>query len=621
MILALSLLFFLSGISALIFESLWFQLAARVFGSSVLAASIVLTSFMTGLALGSGLIAFKSDRILNPLRLFAALEIIVGISGLFIVLLFPHITIMCANIFRAYLSAPLLLNVIRLSLAMALMIIPSTAMGITLPIIIKAVYSIRRNFGSVLGLLYGWNTLGAVIGVLLTEIFLIKRLGIRGAGVTAALISTVIGVSAFILSKKNPVVVKSEELQLNRGDRISYRSRKILMAAFLSGFALLALEVIWFRFMALFFMNSSLNFAIMLAVVLAGVSFGGLSASRWFSATEDADRRLVLFPALNVIFICLLYGSFHAVLNFISRISGINYTLISSLYLMFPVSFISGVIYIILGHALHDEMRHEVKAGGLLALSNTIGAAAGSLIAGFLFIPKIGIEGSFAVVAGIYLFIIFLNVARPIDVRSNIFKTTQKTVLAGCLITLALFPRGLMDNVLSRWPITLFTDIGAKRVAVREGINGTIQYTRQDLLGKPYYYRLVTNSSRMSGTMLKARRYMKYFAYLPLALQRAPKKALLIGYGVGTTAKALTDNRDLEEIHIVDISEDIVNMSNVVFPDANEDPAKDPRVSIHIEDGRFFLMTTRMKFDIITAEPPPPKNAGIVNLYSEEYFA
>ena len=102
MILLLSLLFFLSGLTALIFESLWFQLAARAFGSSVLAASIVLTSFMAGLALGSGLAAFKSDRIRNPLRLFAVLEIVIGLSGLFIVLLFPHITIMCAKIFRAY---------------------------------------------------------------------------------------------------------------------------------------------------------------------------------------------------------------------------------------------------------------------------------------------------------------------------------------------------------------------------------------------------------------------------------------------------------------------------------------------------------------------------------------
>ena len=131
---------------------------------------------------------------------------------------------------------------------------------------------------------------------------------------------------------------------------------------------------------------------------------------------------------------------------------------------------------------------------------------------------------------------------------------------------------------------------------------------------------MVTNAYSMSATSLKAKRYMKYFIYLPVAIHHNPKTALLIGFGCGMTAKALTDTKSLQDIQILDISKDVIEMSNVIFPLTEENPVFDPRATVHIEDGRFFLLTSERKFDIITAEPPPPKTAGIVNLYTQEYF-
>jgi hypothetical protein len=124
----------------------------------------------------------------------------------------------------------------------------------------------------------------------------------------------------------------------------------------------------------------------------------------------------------------------------------------------------------------------------------------------------------------------------------------------------------------------------------------------------------------MSATTAFARRYMKLFVYWPVALHPAPRRALLISYGVGSTAKALVDTRALEHIDVVDISRDILELSRVVHPESADDPLGDPRVRVHIEDGRFFLQVTGERYDLITAEPPPPKNAGVVNLYTREYF-
>ena len=159
-----------------------------------------------------------------------------------------------------------------------------------------------------------------------------------------------------------------------------------------------------------------------------------------------------------------------------------------------------------------------------------------------------------------------------------------------------------------------------KRVAYKEGMNETIQYLRKDIFDKPYFHRLVTNFHSMSGTNIHARRYMKLYVYLPISLQKSSKNAALIGFGTGMTAKSLVDTKSFEHIAFVDISKDVFGMSKIVFPNPMENPINDPRVQRHIEDGRFFLLTTSRKYDLITGEPPPPTNRGIVSLYTQEYF-
>jgi len=142
----------------------------------------------------------------------------------------------------------------------------------------------------------------------------------------------------------------------------------------------------------------------------------------------------------------------------------------------------------------------------------------------------------------------------------------------------------------------------------------TITYLRKDYAGEPEYYKMLTNSYSMSGTTPGSRRYMKLYVYMPVALHQAPRKALLISYGVGSTAKALTDMEELRQIDIVDISREILEMSDLVYGDSPEHPLRDPRVQVHVEDGRYFLQTSSSQYDIITGEPPPPKVAGVVDL-------
>ncbi len=134
------------------------------------------------------------------------------------------------------------------------------------------------------------------------------------------------------------------------------------------------------------------------------------------------------------------------------------------------------------------------------------------------------------------------------------------------------------------------------------------------------HYQLVTNSHSMSATIPRAARYMRLFAYLPLALRPQSESALVISFGLGSTLDALTEAPGLRSIVVVDISRDILELGRAIYPPPRRYPLDDPRVRVQVEDGRFYLLTARRQFDVITAEPPPPKNAGIVNLYSKEYF-
>ena len=185
---------------------------------------------------------------------------------------------------------------------------------------------------------------------------------------------------------------------------------------------------------------------------------------------------------------------------------------------------------------------------------------------------------------------------------------------------LLVFPHGLMNQVFHQFPINQLIAVGEHRVALREGRLETLQYLRSDSFGRPDYYRLVTNNHSMASTDVRSRRYMRLFAHLPSVLHPRPQSAALLGVGLGVTAKALTEDARFTSIDVVDISPDIPDMLRVVYPNRSDNPLQDPRVRLHLEDGRFFLATTRQRFDVITAEPPPPHYAGVANLYSTEFF-
>lgn len=615
----------MSGASGLIFETLWFRLSGLAFGNSVWASSLVLASFMGGLAIGNAISVKYGELVRNPVRFYAILEILIALTGMGLVYFLPVLTNALVPLFHPFMETPLVLNSLRLFFAFSIMLIPAAAMGMTLPVLVKALHTGESDYGQILGRLYGINTLGAVLGTVVGDTFLISWLGITGTGLTAALLNCLAAALALMISRtsvRSPVTREPRVLFRKLLGQLRPGAWRLLAASFLAGGILLALEMVWFRFLLLFFNARSLVFSIMLGVVLAGIGLGGLATSWLLQRRPTVHRHLPTFFLISGTLVIILYGGFSLVYQGVGDMPHIFKILSTFAFLMLPASLLSGMIFALIGERLYDDLRSDTSTTGLLTLCNTSGAMVGAFLSGFVLIPELGMEKSFFLLALLYGVGAVLVLEGDTSLRSSVQRLIPTLSLLIFIASALFFPFGTMEGTIlpaSRAKVIAgVSDI--KTAAVREGQTETIQYLRKEMFGKPLSYRLMTNNHSMSGTNIFGRRYMKLFVYLPMAIHPQIERALLISFGVGSTAKSLTDSKELKHIDIVDISKDILDLSSVVFPGTDDNPLNDPRVNVHVEDGRYFLQTTSEHYDLITAEPPPLKNSGVVNLYTEEYF-
>ena len=252
----LSVVLFLSGISALIFETLWLRLSGLAFGNSIWAAALILSSFMAGLALGTAIAASAKLQRVRPLKFYAALEIAVAVFGCTIVFALPILGELLRPLFQALWSHQTILLGLRVLISFVILLAPTTAMGLTLPVIMEDRALANAQFGRAIGILYGFNTLGAVAGALIGELFLIKAFGLLGTSLAAGMLNVIAAVVALLLSRSEERPTRPP-LQPHESPRSRFTFDyqlpwRLLIVSFGAGCALLALEVIWFRFLRLY---------------------------------------------------------------------------------------------------------------------------------------------------------------------------------------------------------------------------------------------------------------------------------------------------------------------------------------------------------------------------------
>ena len=620
-----SAILFLSGTSALLFQTLWLRLSGLAFGNSVWSAALILSSFMAGLALGSAIAASTTLARLRPLRLYAGLEMVVAIFGCTLVFALPLLGEWMRPVFQALWNHQQLLNVLRVAVSFLILLIPTTAMGLTLPILLEDPLLRRREFARSIGLLYGANTLGAMAGALLGEAYLVRAYGLWGTAFTAACICCGAAAMAWIFGGQQPAAAGQTPPRFRlRPSLETPPPWRLLFVSAGAGALLLGLEVIWFRFLRLYVASTSTAFSIMLAVVLAGIGLGSLLSS--LIPDRIVPRRsllpvLLLLAASATLLSYLLFPVPHVPPNLPAFDRAFwQQTALLSLVLMFPVAFLSGILLPAIVTSVQSEVSGWMNNTGLTILFNTIGAALGPFLAGFVLLPRFGFQSSLIFCATIYAALGVLTTQRQSWSTRQFFGIATVSLSAGFVILLLLFPfhRDETHFANARRPYEGDGSILIKKV---EGSADTFQLLRRELYDQPYFYRLITNSYSMSGTMPRSQRYMRLFAYLPLALRPECKHALLIGYGVGVTADAFIRAPRLKHLDIVDISQEVFDLADFYTGPLYSNPLRDPRVTTFVQDGRFFLQACPARYDIITGEPPPLKMAGTVNLYTEQFFS
>jgi spermidine synthase len=615
---SISVAFFASGAASLIFEIVWFHRLGLVLGNGVAATNIVLASFMAGLAVGSAGARAFGQRVSRFLHAYAYLEAIVALAGIGVTVGVVHLVGVIGITTRALADSSWLVNVVRSATAFLVLVVPTAAMGASLPMLVAALSRNEAGFGRVLGQLYGWNTLGAVSGSMAAELVLIPRFGVIGTGWIAAALSGAASAVAFCISGR--LSVASAQGAREAAPRVaSSDSAWLLTAAFAAGACLMALEVVWIRFLSLFVIATTLAAALMVAIVLTGIGIGGLVGSMWLERRPHAHLQLATVSLTGCIVTLLAYEAFQ-LLDPAPRTTDSLRILWMAAAITFPTSIVSGTMFTLLGQALKLRIVSETATVGSLVLANVTGAACGALTATLVLLPRLGIEASLFLLSLVYA------ITGGVLIRSSWAAKSRRRIqlswwaLVVALVVIATFPFGLISSGYFPRVVAPWASDGAKLIATADGPYETIFLLKRDWLGQPLYHRLVTNGFSMSGTSLSARRYMKYFVYWPAVLKGGHlHRVLVICYGVGATVQAATEAPSVAAIDVAEISASVVRMSDVIYPH-DKNPLRDARVHLHLEDGRQFLQTTPQRFDLITGEPPPPPVAGTPNLYSSEYF-
>src|SRR6266568_8759094 len=627
----LSGILFLSGIGALIFETVWLRLSGLAFGNSVWAAALILSSFMAGLALGNAIAASSKVRRWRPLHLYAVLELAVAVLGCTIVFGLPLLGGWLRPVWQTLWEYQPMLLGLRFMLSFVILLVPTTAMGLTLPVLMEDPILRRASFGRAIGFLYGANTLGAVAGAVVGEAYLIEAFGLRGTGLAAGLASCIAAAIALVVARREgdtTALIPERTFPL----RLDVRYRppwRLLFTSFGTGSILLCLEVVWFRFLRLYLASSSTTFAVMLAVVLAGIGVGSIVAGAIHRRSARMNQLLPILLLLAAIAALLSYLFFPGELV---RTPAGAFDIASwreigllCVALMFPVAFLSGILFPSIVARVQAKVGDRMNSTGITTLFNTTGAAAGPLLASFVLLPGIGFQWGLLVCAAGYAFLAVLASERSDWSARRLHGLTMVALAAALILIVVMFPYRRAERHFHHAAVPYGTDpdgnFRAQLVKRFEGSADTWQLLRYNLFGEPHRYKLLSNATSMYGTNVSSQRYMRLFAYLPLAFRPESEDVLLLCYGCGVTADAFLHGPHVKRMDAVDISKEVFALADLYSGINYSNPLRDPRTPAIVQDGRFFLQASPRPYDIISGEPPPPKIAGSVNLYTQEFFS
>jgi predicted membrane-bound spermidine synthase/tetratricopeptide (TPR) repeat protein len=635
-------IFFLSGATGLVYELIWVRLTGLVFGNTSQAIAVVLGAFMAGLAIGSWQLGRYVDRVSRPLNLYGKLEIGIGLTAAVVPFVFQALHKVYWAVTPSIQAIPGGSVLLRFLTSFAILIVPAFLMGGTLPVLAKFFTQTVQEVQRKVGLLYALNTFGAAFGTLVAALFFIPNLGNIRTSLLIASLNVVIGLFAILLDLRwssvtnpddgEPLPSESPDPEtLSPTDETS--GQLVLMALAGSGFVSMLYEVAWTRALTAMIGSSTYAFSIMLVTFLLGIAAGSSIVSR---LRTRASLRLLGQAQLGVALggLIFLTGYMVAPLVVVGALRALFYSFPAMLLTQFVVcAFLMIVATISMGATLpiasqiySSKIKLLGRSIGSIYSVNTLGAIAGSLIAGFVFVPLIGTERT--ILAGL-----FGNAAMAALILSAPAAERKRDLLkwvAIALLVLATYsmkgrvfwsPESLDQGIivyakmLDAHPEYTIDEhyIDTDVVYFKEGRNATISARRgEDYVGLRTNGKVDASNKDDMTTQLM-------IGFLPFLYHSNPKNAMIIGYGSGVTVGAAATYKEVEAIDCVEIEPAVVG-AGPVFSSINRKSYENPKVTIMYDDARNYMNVTRKQYDVIISEPSNPWIAGVASLFTSEFY-
>jgi spermidine synthase len=631
--------FFLSGAAGGIYEVIWTKQLLLVFGASSFAISTVLTSYMAGLAIGSYFIGKYVDRKQdNPIKIFAFLELCIGVCGILIIFLIPLINKVYYSLYSTLLPNFYLKNIVRFVLCFLVLVVPTILMGGTLPVLSRGLFTRENSFGRHIGSLYSINTLGAMSGALLVGFFFLPNLSIVRSTLWAFAFNSATALIAFAVSNRYLAAEKLAVKPISHGERAKKKKKEtedkktkmpfgdeplpgtlLLGVAAVAGFTSMSYQIIYTRLLKLVFSNTIYAFTIILVAFLAGIGLGSLVVARFADRIKRKALTIGLIQiALGIAAIWAMPIVFSS-LTILNKVYGLyknlgwnGYTFSRftvSFLVILGISSLSGATFpLVIKFRKKGKQLTGERVGEVYAV-NTLAAVIGSFTGGFVVIPALGTYWGLIAVLSLNVIAGMLAIF-----RSKLTSQKRKLIIvaAGILAviaSIAVNPKIIFVGKLKK------PGENIKVVYMDEGASASIYLL---LNTETNSRKLYTDGILAIDTSYESLQTIRLLGHIPTLLCRDPKDVLVIGFGMGKTTSSIA-RHPVESIDCIEIVPEVIKAARY-FKDLNDDILSDPRVNIVIDDGRSFLFGMDKKYDVISCDPIHPA-FGSPALYTREYYS
>ncbi|HKH74326.1 MAG TPA: fused MFS/spermidine synthase [Vicinamibacterales bacterium] len=620
---ALLLLFVGSGCAALIYEVVWFQLLQLSIGSSAVSLGVLLGIYMGGMCLGSLLLPKYLNRRNHPLRVYALLELGIAVFGIIVLFAVPIV----GRIYTSIAGTGQISLVLRAIVAAICLLPPTLLMGATLPAIARWVETTPKGV-SWLGYFYGGNLAGAVAGSLLAGFYLLRVFDMPTATGVAVALNVVVALLALLVASRTPhtvITAAPGDTQVAASSTLEV-SRLVYIAIALSGLTALGSEVVWTRVLSLLFGATTYTFSLILAVFLVGLGIGSSLGSSM--ARNLKNPRIALGWCQLALCACLAWAAYTTSASLpywpinpsISTSLSYNFQLdlMRAIWVMLPGAILWGASFPLALAAVATPGQDSARLVGGVYAANTVGAIIGATLISLVLVGTVGSQKTQQVLIGIAAMSALLMLMPAVGETRKPLTSTPVVVIGIALIA------GLLARSVPPIPWLLVaygrysaTWVGQNEmVYVGEGVTASVAVTRTPTGVLNYHNAGKVQASSEPQDM----RLQRMLGHLTTLVPKNPNKVLVIGCGAGVTAGAVSIDPMVKDQTIAEIEPLVPRVVSTHFAQHNFNVVANPKVKVHLDDARHYLLTTNEKFDAITSDPLDPWVKGAATLYTREFF-